>query len=128
MTVLCSFQTVHLCAKCARGQVAWRNGAVSISRPRSQCRPGSPTLLQGAQGNVLKPSPAFQSVQTVFKAIMEPRTFFLNPFQTRTKMMVHDIFAKHAGSGMDRLYIYVKHGETVFQSLLQKGSLCASQK
>lgn len=88
---------------------------------------GLAALLQGAKGNVLKPSPAPQSVQTVFKAILEPRTFFLNPFQTRTKMLVHNIFAKHAGSGTDRLYIYVRHGE-LFSNPCCRKVACAQAK
>lgn len=39
------------------------------------------------------------------------------------KMLVHDIFAKYAGSGIDRLYIYVKQEEP-FVNPLQKAAVC----
>lgn len=87
--------------------------------------PESPASLPGAKENVLKPSPASQSIQTMFKAILEPRTFFLNPLQSRTKMLVHDIFAKHAGSGMDRLY--VKRGKPFSNPCCRKAA-CVQAK
>jgi hypothetical protein len=82
--------------------------------------------LEVVKGTVTGTKPSFPEHPTLSQSYFGAKDIFLNSFQTRMKMLGHDIFAKYAGSGIDSLYICVKYEEP-FMNLHCRKLLSASQ-